>query len=109
MRCALALAAAALPLALVACGPVTVEQAERQCFDQARLAERPRGEVALGAASGGRAVGRVDVTVSSDFLLRRDPAEVWESCVVSRSGQLPRRPYSSLPDTRGSTDPRRRG
>ncbi len=38
-----------VPLALAACGPMTVQQAERQCFERARLAQQPRGEVAFGS------------------------------------------------------------
>ncbi|MFN3938483.1 MAG: hypothetical protein ACK4KW_13015, partial [Gemmobacter sp.] len=39
-------------LALAACGPVPVEQAERTCLEEARLAERPRGELVVGVAGG---------------------------------------------------------
>lgn len=81
----------ALPLALVAlsplaaCGPIPVDQAER-----------PRGRVSLGVGSGGRAAGMLDVTISSDFLLGRDPSQVYDACVKSRSGQFPTRPWSEV-------------
>ena len=42
-----------LPLGLAACGPVPVEQAERSCLRDAELAQRPRGEVAIGVGTGG--------------------------------------------------------
>jgi hypothetical protein len=87
-----------LPLLLLAaCGPLTVEQAERACLDSARLAEQPRGTVGVGITSDGDAEGVFDVTVSSDFLLGRDPNEVYQRCVLQRSGQMPTRPYYSLP------------
>lgn len=83
-------------LLLAACGPETVAQAERNCLQQARLAERPRGTLELGIGSGGRAHGMLDVEITSDFLMGRDPADVWQSCVVQRSGQLPTRPYTLM-------------
>jgi hypothetical protein len=86
-----------LCLLLVACAPLTVEQAERACLQSARLAEQPRGEVGIGVTSEGRTEGVFDITVSSDFLLGRDPNEVYQRCVLQRSGQLPSRPYYSLP------------
>ncbi|MFN3293743.1 MAG: hypothetical protein ACK4S2_08415 [Gemmobacter sp.] len=83
-------------LLLAACGPETVAQAERNCLQQARLAERPRGTVELGIGSGGRRHAALDLEIASDFLLGRDPADVWQACVVQRSGQLPTRPYTLL-------------
>ena len=83
-------------LLLAACGPETLAQAERNCLEQARLAERPRGTLELGVGSGGRRHGMLDVEITSDFLLGRDPADVWQSCVVQRSGQLPTRPYTMM-------------
>lgn len=82
------------PLALgllAACGPITVEQAEQQCLERARLAAGPRGEIALGAGSNGT-VGAYRLEINSDFLTGRDPSQVFETCVVGKSGQLPRRP-----------------
>jgi hypothetical protein len=96
----------AAPLLLVAgllagCGPITLAEAERQCFERARLAQQPRGEVAVGVGSGGRAVGGIELNVSSDFLLGRDPAAVYETCVVSKSGEPPSRPLYARPDWKG--------
>ena len=105
----IARAALGLGVLLVGCGPATVEQAERQCFDQARLTERPRGQIGMGVGSGGRPTGYIDVDISSDYLMGRDPEKVWQSCVYRLSGQSPTRPYSALPDTRGPVAPRRRG
>lgn len=84
----------ALLLLLAACGPIPLAEAERQCTEQARLAQQPRGQVGIGFGSGGAgAVG--EVTISSDYLLGRDPDVVFGDCVRSRSGQSPSRPFSS--------------
>ncbi len=88
-------------LLLAACGPISVQDAERQCFERARLAQQPRGEVAVGVGSGGRAVGGFELTVTSDYLTGRDPSAVYESCVVARSGEMPSRPLYERPDWRG--------
>ncbi|NBZ87661.1 hypothetical protein [Stagnihabitans tardus] len=88
-----------LLLLLAACGPIPLADAERQCLDEARLAQQPRGQIAFGAGSGGLG-GAFDVTISSDYLLGRDPDAVYASCVQSRAGQGPSRPFSSLPQSR---------
>ncbi len=92
----------ALCLVLLAgCGPVTVQQAERQCFERARLAAAPRGEIGFGVGSGGRAAGSVELTVSSDYIAGRDPSAVFEACVYQKSGQPPSRPLYSFPEWKG--------
>jgi hypothetical protein len=93
MRQALVLAL----LLLAACGPIPRAQAERQCLHDARLAEHPRGSVGLGVGSDGRAHLVGDVTISSDFLQGRDPSQVYDNCVFKRSGEMPSRPYTSIP------------
>lgn len=90
------LALIALP-PLVGCGPIPVDQAERLCVEQANQARRPRGTVALGVGSDGKPIGGVDVTISTDFLFGRDPAQVYDSCVKSRSGQFPTRALGDQP------------
>lgn len=85
-------------LALVACGPITVEQAERQCFESARLAQQPRGEVGIGIGSNGKAAGSLELEVSGDYLMGRDPAAVYETCVMAKSGEPPSRPLYARPD-----------
>lgn len=92
----------AFPLlsALAACGPVPVEQAERSCLRDARYAQSPRGSVAIGAGSGG-GYGRVELELSDDFLSGRSPAEAYERCVVSRSGQMPTRRLEDQPGWAG--------
>lgn len=89
-----------VPLALLllaACGPIPLAQAERQCVERARLAQQPRGEVSLGVGSGGRVAGGVELEITSDFLMGRDPSAVFETCVMQKSGQLPSRPLSQMP------------
>jgi len=84
-------------LVLAACGPLSVAEAERQCLERARLAERPRGEVSVGMTSNGKAAAGLDVTISSDYIMGRDPSAVFDSCVVGRSGEMPSRPLSQQP------------
>ena len=93
----------ALPLlvALAACGPVSVQQAENACFSQARLAKQPRGEVRFGANSEGRVVTGYKIEVSSDYLQGRDPSAVYDACVYQKSGQPPTRPLYDRPDWKG--------
>lgn len=85
-----------LPLAVLACGPIPVEQAERACVERARLAEGPKGEIAVGATSDGRAYGRVEIEVSSDYVQGRSPEAVFTSCVITRSGEAPTRTYEDM-------------
>ena len=92
----------ALGLAAVvaACGPVSVEQAEQNCFQQARLAQHPRGMIAMGVGTHGSELGG-SVEISSDYLMGRDPTKVYEECVYQQSGQPPRRPLFDRPDWKG--------
>lgn len=95
-------AAALLALAFMAsCGPITLAEAERQCFERARLAQQPRGQVAVGMNSDGKAAGGLRLEVSSDYLMGRDPAQIFESCVMSKAGQAPSRPVYEMPGWKG--------
>ena len=87
-------------LPLIACGPVSREQAERDCLHTARLAQQPRGSVGIGVDSTGKVQPQFDVTVSSDYLSGRDPSQVYDSCVMRKSGQMPSRSFSSIPASR---------
>ena len=98
MKAVVLLFTACLPL--MACGPMSQSAAEQECFEHARLASGPRGTVAFGAGSGG-AVGEVDVTISSDYLAGRDPAQLYETCVTQKTGQFPTVPLYQRPDWRG--------
>lgn len=100
MRVLALMALSVLPL-LAACGPVPLAQAERECFERARLAQQPRGQIGVGIGSGGATAGNVSLTVSSDYLTGRDPSQVYESCVYQKSGQPPSRPLYTRPDWRG--------
>ncbi len=91
----------AFATALVACGPVTLAQAERECFQRARLAQQPRGEVAVGASSDGRTSGSLELTVTSDYIMGRDPSAVYDACVMQRAGVPPSRPLYSFPEWKG--------
>jgi hypothetical protein len=92
---ALCLTLVALP-PLAACAPIPLDQAERLCAKEAREAQRPRGKVGLGIGSGGKPASTLDVTISTDFLLGRDPAQVYDACVKARSGQFPSRAWSDV-------------
>ncbi len=93
-------AAASLLLALAACGHMSLDRAEQSCFQDARLAAGPRGEIAVGTTSRGpRAKG--EITISTDYLFGRDPAAVYASCVQRRAGQPPSRPLYDRPDWKG--------
>ncbi len=87
-------------LGLTACGPVSLETAEQQCYEQARLAQAPRGSVGIFADSNGNFGSNVTIGISSDYLRGRDPDQVFQSCVFNKSGQNPSRPFSMLPQSR---------
>ena len=86
-------------VAVAACGPIPVEQAERVCIDEARRAAGPTGEIGIGMTTDG-ARARAKVEISSDWLLGRDPSAIFDRCVVQRSGQMPTRPLSAQPGWR---------
>ncbi|TBN52833.1 hypothetical protein EYF88_01090 [Paracoccus sediminis] len=90
---------------VAACGPVPVEQAELTCLRDAELAQRPRTNVAVGIGTGfdgdTRGFGSVSVDLSGDYLMGRDPSQVYDRCVQRRSGQPPRRPLADQPGWTG--------
>lgn len=92
---------AATALGLAACGPMPVERAERICLERARLAQQPRGQVEVGASTGGGARFEGEINVSSDFLRGRDPSAVFDACVHKNSGRFPTRPLYSRTDWKG--------
>lgn len=105
MRQPALLVAMVAPLALAACGPLPLASAERVCLDDARAATGPHGKVGVGVGSGGRhgthAFTRFEVSVSSDYIMGRDPAEVYNACVQRRAGQPPSRPLYDQPGWSG--------
>lgn len=97
-------AALLLPIALLACGPVPVHVAEEQCLQAAREARGPTGSAGLGVVSGPRGTrtrGDLEITISSDWLTGKDPAAVYDTCVMSKSGQAPTRPLYQRTDWKG--------
>lgn len=90
-----------LLLCLAACGPMSMAEAERQCFERARLAQQPRGEVGFGVGTGGRKMAAVEVEITSDYLLGKDPSAVYETCVMAKTGEAPSRPLYMRPDWKG--------
>lgn len=91
----------AVAAGFAACGPITLADAERQCFERARQAQQPRGEAVIGIDSEGGVRGGFELDISSDYLSGRDPAVVYETCVVSKSGEPPSRPLYARPDWKG--------
>ena len=81
-------------LAAVACTRtmLPVDQAMAQCTETARAATRPAGGVSIGANSKTGLETGFSIGVTSDFLAGRDPLEVYNECVVNKSGQVPTRP-----------------
>ncbi|WP_313135328.1 hypothetical protein [Paracoccus jeotgali] len=89
----------AAPLALAGCAPMPLADAERVCLEDARAATGPQGKVGIGVASGRggvRPFSRVEVSVSSDYIMGRDPAQAYDACVQRRAGQPPSRPLHDI-------------
>ncbi len=79
-------------MALTACSPVTPQQAADRCEERARAAQAPDVDLTVGASSNDGGFASASIGVSADFLRGRDPLEVYESCVVGLTGDLPIRP-----------------
>lgn len=88
-------------LLLTACAPMSRQAAERACFDRARLAAHPRGTLAVGVGSGGHTAAGLSLSVSSDYIQGRDPAHVYDDCVMQKSGEWPEVPLYDRPDWKG--------
>lgn len=89
------LSLAALAVLLSACGPVPPMDPVRAaalCDEQARAAQGPTGSVTIGASSDDGPFLGTEIGISSDFITGRDPQEVYEQCVIARTGALPIRP-----------------
>ena len=84
-------------IALTACakpGPISVERAMAQCTERARAAVKPDVSVGVGIGIGRRVrtgVG-IGIDLSSDYLKGTPPEEVYETCVVAKSGEKPTEP-----------------
>ena len=79
---------------LAACEPqpVSPERAAALCEERARAAQGPTGAIEVGTSSEDGPFGGIAVGLSGDYLAGRDPLEVYEQCVIQRTGQLPIRP-----------------
>lgn len=82
-----------LLLALTACGPVPLVQAEAECRTRADAAAAPSGSVGVTFGSDGSVETNLSVGVTTDYLNGRSPPEVYNQCVLARAGQPPARPY----------------
>lgn len=71
--------------------PISVEQAMAQCTEKAAKSVKPNINVDVGIGVGHRVrtgVG-IGIELTPDYLLGRDPHEVYETCVVAKSGEKP--------------------
>jgi hypothetical protein len=87
-------------LALTACGPLPLVQAEAQCRLRADQAASPSGSVGIGLGSDGSVETTLSLDITADYLAGRSPADVYNQCVLARSGMPPSRPYDALPPSR---------
>jgi hypothetical protein len=84
-------------LPLVACGPVSLDQAERACAPRAHLAAKPQSSVGVLYNSNGTTQIGGSFGISTDYLQGRDPNDVFRACVQDQSGQVTTRSYLDLP------------
>ena len=85
---------------LSACGPISQQQAEADCFARARDATGPHGEIGLGVGNNGPVAG-LELNISSDYIQGRDPSAVYDACVYQKTGQPPSQPLYTRPDWKG--------
>ncbi|WP_439154085.1 hypothetical protein [Yoonia sp.] len=81
-------------LALSACSttPPTPEEAARICEKRAQAAQAPEVGMTIGASSSDGPFASASIALSADLLRGRDPMEVYESCVIELTGEMPIRP-----------------
>lgn len=88
---------AMMGLGVTACakpGPITVERAMAICTERARAAVKPEVTVGVGIGVGHRVhtgIG-LGIEMSPDYLKGTPPEEVYETCVVAKSGVEPTEP-----------------
>ncbi len=87
-------------LAVAACAPLSVEQAETACVSEIRTAySTSGGTVRAGMTNAGPlAMLRIDI---GDRSANGDPARDYDACVRRRSGHPPRVALYDRPDWRG--------
>jgi len=84
-------------LPLLACGPVSLDQAESACASRAHLAAKPQSSVGILYNSNGTTQIGGSFGISTDYLQGRDPNDVFRACVQDRSGQVTTRSYLDYP------------
>ena len=72
--------------------PPTPEEAAQRCEERAQAAQAPTGGVTVGVNNKTGVSTGINIGLSADLLSGRDPLEVYESCVIELTGQLPIRP-----------------
>ena len=69
--------------------PPDPERVAQLCEERARAAQGPTGRVAIGTNSNSGPFSSVELGLSSDFILQRDPNDVYAECVQRRTGEAP--------------------
>lgn len=87
-------------LTLAACGPMTVERAERLCFDRVNATRPLSGEAGLGMTSDGFR-SRAKVRINLGTGMTGDPSAAYDRCVYDNTGRMPTRPLHARTDWRG--------
>lgn len=72
--------------------PISVERAMALCTERAREATKPGVTVGVGVGTGGKVSGGIGIELSSDYLKGTPPEDVYETCVVAKSGEKPTEP-----------------
>ena len=78
-----------LLLGAACAGPVTTEQALKQCAARAEAAKGPQTNVGVGISSRGGVSTGIGFAVTGDFLRGRAPEDVFETCVIDKTGSPP--------------------
>lgn len=86
----------AITLGACAANLVSVEEAMDDCMETARAATTPTGTAAISVNSRGKVGTSLTIGISTDYIAGRDPDEVYERCVVRRSGSKPHSDYSEI-------------
>lgn len=87
-------------LPLIACGPVPLQQAERQCAARAYLAQGPQTSLGVRFNSDGTSQIGGSFGISTDYIAGRDPDQVFRDCVAQQSGKFPEHSYQDYPNSR---------
>ena len=74
--------------------PISVERAMAQCTQKARSTIKPDVSVGIGIGTDGDVFGGIGIGVSGDYLKGTPPEEVYETCVIAKSGEKPTQPLN---------------